>query len=79
VYLTAGVHFQAKLRIFLFASTSNFLFGNGGYFPRVNKNDEVIGEWRKLHSEDLHNLYSSPDVIREIKRRRMRWAGQWHA
>jgi hypothetical protein len=39
------------------------------------KKDEVTGEWRKLHSEELHNLYSSPDTIRQIKSRRMRWAG----
>jgi hypothetical protein len=37
------------------------------------KRDEVTGEWRKLHSEDLHNLYSSADIIRHIKSRRMRW------
>jgi hypothetical protein len=35
----------------------------------------VTGEWRKLHNEELHNLYSSPDIIRQIKPRRMRWAG----
>jgi hypothetical protein len=40
-----------------------------------HKGDEVTGEWRKLHSGDLHNLYSSPDIIRQIKSRRMRWAG----
>jgi hypothetical protein len=39
------------------------------------KGDEVTGEWRKLHSGELHNLYSSPDIIRQIKSRRMRWAG----
>jgi hypothetical protein len=39
------------------------------------KRDEVTGEWRKLHSEELHNLYSSPDITRQIKSRRMRWAG----
>jgi hypothetical protein len=39
------------------------------------KRDEVMGEWRKLHSGELHNLYSSPDIIRQIKSRRMRWAG----
>jgi hypothetical protein len=39
------------------------------------KRDEVTGEWRKLHSGELHNLYSSPDIIRQVKLRRMRWAG----
>jgi hypothetical protein len=37
--------------------------------------DEVTGEWRKLHNEEFHNLYSSPDNIRQVKSRRMRWAG----
>jgi hypothetical protein len=37
------------------------------------KRDEVIGEWRKLHSEELHNFYSSTNIIRHIKSRRMRW------
>jgi hypothetical protein len=36
---------------------------------------EVTGEWRKLHSEELHHLYSFPDIIRQIKSRLMRWAG----
>jgi hypothetical protein len=36
---------------------------------------EVIESWRKLHNEELHNLYSSPSIIRMIKSRRMRWAG----
>jgi hypothetical protein len=36
--------------------------------------DEVTGEWKKLHSEELHNLYSLPDIIRQIKSRQMRWA-----
>jgi hypothetical protein len=40
------------------------------------RKDDVTGEWRKLHNEDLHNLYSSPNIIRMIKSRRMRWAGQ---
>jgi hypothetical protein len=39
------------------------------------KKDEVIGGWRKLHNEELHNLYCSPSIIRMIKSRRMRWAG----
>jgi hypothetical protein len=39
------------------------------------KRDELTGEWRTLHTEDLHYLYSSPTIIRIIKSRRMRWAG----
>jgi hypothetical protein len=39
------------------------------------KRDEVIRGWRKLHNEELHNLYSLPSIIRMIKSRRMRWAG----
>jgi hypothetical protein len=39
------------------------------------KRDGVMREWRKLHNEELHNLYSSPSIIRIIKSRRMRWAG----
>jgi hypothetical protein len=40
------------------------------------KRDEVTGEWRKLHNEELHNLNSSPDIIRQVKSRRMRWAAK---
>jgi hypothetical protein len=39
------------------------------------KRDEVTGEWRKLHNEELRDLYSLPSIIRIIKLRRMRWAG----
>jgi hypothetical protein len=39
------------------------------------KRDEVTGDWRKLPNEGLHNWYSSPNIIRMIKSRRMRWAG----
>jgi hypothetical protein len=39
------------------------------------KRDGVTREWRKLHNEELHNLYSSPSIIRIIKPRRVRWAG----
>jgi hypothetical protein len=39
------------------------------------KRDGVMGGWRKLHNEELHDLYSLPSIIRIIKSRRMRWAG----
>jgi hypothetical protein len=39
------------------------------------KRDEVTGEWRKLHNEELHDLYSLPSIIRIIKSKKMRWAG----
>ncbi|KAJ4427128.1 hypothetical protein ANN_24744 [Periplaneta americana] len=39
------------------------------------KRDEVTGEWKKLHNTELHALYTSPDIIRTIKSRRLRWAG----
>ena len=38
------------------------------------RRDEVTGEWRRLHNEELNGLYSSPNIVRVIKSRRMRWA-----
>jgi hypothetical protein len=39
------------------------------------KRDEVTRDWRKVHNEELHDLYSSPTIVRMIKSRRMGWAG----
>ena len=39
------------------------------------RRDEVTGEWRRLHNEELNDLYSSPNIVRVIKLGRMRWAG----
>jgi hypothetical protein len=43
------------------------------------KRDEVTGEWRKLHSGEFHNLYSSQSILRQIKSRRSRGVGMWQA
>jgi hypothetical protein len=54
----------------------NFAYGSVWVLRRIYgpKRDEVTGDWRKLHNEELHNLYSSPNTIRMIKSRKMRWA-----
>jgi len=39
------------------------------------RRDEITGEWRRLHNEELNDLYSSPNIVRVIKSSRMRWAG----
>jgi len=41
-----------------------------------SKRDEVTGEWRKLHNEELSVMYSLPNIVRVVKSRRMRWAGR---
>jgi len=57
---------ERKLRVF-----ENMVL-RGIFGPR---RDEVKGEWRRLHNEELNDLYSSPNIVRVIKSRRMRWAG----
>jgi hypothetical protein len=67
-----------KVQFFL---TALFLLISGfsayGVLRRIfrPKGDEVTGEWRKLHNEELNNKYSSPNIVRVIKTRRMRLAG----
>jgi hypothetical protein len=57
---------EQKLRMF-----------ESGVLRRIfgSKRDRVRGGWRKLHNEELHNLYSSPSIIRIMKSRRKKWAG----
>jgi hypothetical protein len=65
-YETYTLREDHRLRVFQ-KSVPNRIFGP--------KRGEVMGEWRKLHNGMLHNLYSSPDIIRQLKSRRTRWAG----
>ena len=57
---------ERKLRVF-----ENRVL-RGIFWP---KRDEVTGEWRKLHNEERNDLYSSPNIVRVIKSKRIRWAG----
>jgi hypothetical protein len=61
--------------VFLFHSFSTFFRNCFLLFPFFPERDEVTGDWRKMYSGELHNLYSSPHIIRHIRSRRMRWAG----
>jgi hypothetical protein len=50
------------------------VFGNSVLRRIFGRKREVDVSWRKLHNDELHNLYSSPNIVRVIKSRRMRWA-----
>ena len=66
VHARAAYIYKRKLRVFE-NMVLRRIFG-----PR---RDEVTGEWRRLHNEELNDLYSSPSIVRVIKSRRLRWAG----
>jgi hypothetical protein len=68
VYVTWSLTLRKDHRLRLFENrVLRRIFGPKRY--------EVTGEWRKLYSGELHNLYSSPNIIRQIKSMRMQWAG----
>jgi hypothetical protein len=52
-----------------------WIFENRAFRRIFGPKREVDGPWRKLHNDELHNLYYSPNIVRVIKSRRMRWAG----
>ena len=45
---------------------------------KVGRGNKLKADWRKLHTKEFYDLYSSPDITRMIRLSRMRWAGQWH-
>jgi hypothetical protein len=67
---------QDYVLIFKLSSSSKSIMFENRVLSRIfgPRGDEVTGEWRKLHNERLHYLYSSPNIVRVIKSRRMRWA-----
>jgi hypothetical protein len=71
---SAGRRWSGKLLLVL---ASTVILGLSDVLRKIfgPKRDEVIGGWRKLHDEELHNFYCSPSIIRIIKSKRMRWAG----
>jgi hypothetical protein len=64
---TWSLTLREERRLRVFENRELRIFGPEG--------DEETGDWRKLHNEELHNLYSSPSIIRIIRSRWMRWAG----
>ena len=54
---------------------SYWIIKSAGTHTAGPKRDEVTGEWRKLHNEELSDLYCLPNIVRVVKSRRMRWAG----
>ena len=59
----------------LFSRQTAALYYYYYYYYYYSRRDEVTGEWRRLHNEELNDLYSAPNTVLVIKSRRMRWAG----
>jgi hypothetical protein len=74
LYAETSKHFNTRLGKVLKAEFTQ----HTSLFSRIfgSKRDEVTGEWRKLHNEELHDFYCSPSIIRIKKARGVRWA--WH-
>jgi len=73
VFWVISVYFNIRNTL---SKSDTFLLGHPVYCTVFGpKRDEVTGEWRKLHNEELSDLYSLPNIVRAVKSRRMRWAG----
>ena len=62
-------------KTFMLRNTCRQDASSGDKTIRRPRKDEVTGEWRRLHNKELNDLYSSPNIMRVIKSRRMRWTG----
>jgi len=74
--VSSGVHISTFLKMVVTPSRRMGVFENR-VLRRIfgHKRDEVTGEWRKLHNEELNDLYCSPTIVQVLKSRRMRWVG----
>ena len=66
-----------RLKFWQLIAQPSILKGKQSRLRRIfgPRRDEVTGKWRRLHNEELNDLYSSPNIVRVIKSRRVRWAG----